>query len=118
MNKAIWENWTNLVLGIWLFITPWMFTTSLSADVTMRASWNFWIIGASIAVAAGLALQDIKPWEEWVSLALGVWMFISPWVFAYATDTNLLWNSLIAGAAVAVFSGISIPIAQRLQHQR
>lgn len=118
MNNAKWENWTNLALGIWLLFTPRFFTNSLATDVTMRMNLNFWIVGAAIAVSAGLALRNLKPWEEWANLILGGWMIISPWVFGYTIERGLLWNSLLIGAVVATLSGIAIPIAQKLQHQK
>jgi len=77
--------------------------------------WNFWIVGAIVFVSAAFALQDIKPWEEWTNLLAGLWLIISPWMFGYANQSNLLWNSLIVGLAVSVFSGMALPIAQRRQ---
>ncbi|MCK6599088.1 MAG: SPW repeat protein [Bdellovibrionaceae bacterium] len=115
MNKATWENWTNLIIGVWFFVTPWFVMNSLTPELASIANWNFWIVGLVIAISAGLALQDLKPWEEWVNLILGVWMMLSPWALGFSIDKNLLMNSVIAGAVVVVFSGISIPTAQRIQ---
>lgn len=118
MDNAKWENWTNLVIGIIFFLTPWLISNNLATDVADRVSWNSWVVGAAVAISAGFALQDLKPWEEWVNLALGVWMILSPWIFNYSKESGLLWSSLAFGAIVTALSGISIPIAQRLQHDR
>ena len=36
-----WEEWVNFVLGIWLFIAPWV----LSFSGLAKASWDHWIVG-------------------------------------------------------------------------
>jgi len=115
--NAQWENWLNLILGVWLFISPWVLLSSLSPSATALAHWNFWIVGAVIAISSGLALQNLKPWEEWVNLVLGAWLIISPWVFGYAADVSLFWNSMLVGLAVAVFAVFALPVAQRITHQ-
>jgi hypothetical protein len=119
MNKADWENWITLVLGIWLFFVPWTIPTeALAASVVSLASWNFWIVGAVIAVSAGMALDELKPWEEWVNLALGLWLVICPWVIGFTPAKGLMLNALIVGAGVMVFSGIALPVAQRNVQQK
>ncbi len=116
-KKAEWENWFNLALGIWLFMTPWLMPHNLSSEIAMTMNWNFWIVGAIVAITAGLALRDLQPWEEWVNLALGIYVFLSPVFFGYAEERGLMLNSVVVGLAIAVFAGLAIPIAQKLQRQ-
>lgn len=118
MKNAEWENWVNLILGVWLFFSPWILPHSALSVGSSAADWNFWIIGAIVAVSSALALQDIKPWEEWLNLVLGVWLFISPFVLGFARQANLLWNALIVGVIVVVLSAVAIPIAQKRVHVR
>jgi hypothetical protein len=49
-------------------------------------------------------------WQEWVNLALGVWIFIAPWVLGFATGGYVAaaWDHWIIGALVFIFSGITI----------
>ncbi len=110
MKKAQWENWLSLVLGVWFFILPWTASSSL---LTTAASWNAWVAGAGIVVSAIFALRELKPWEEWVNIALGVWVMISPWTFDYAKDATLLWNSLVVGIGVSVLSALALQIARK-----
>ena len=37
---------------------------------------------------------------NWVYLILGLWTFISPWVFKYTDNTGGMWSSLIVGLVV------------------
>lgn len=49
---AEWEDWINLVFGIWLFFSPWLFGYFHSAG----AAWNSWIVGILIA---GIAIWGV-----------------------------------------------------------
>jgi hypothetical protein len=42
-----------------------------------------------------------------LDVALGVWLFVSPWVFgAYSRPTG--WNAWIVGAAIAICAAIQL----------
>ena len=49
---AEWEDWINLVLGAWLFFSPWIFGYAHAA----AAAWNSWIVGVLIA---GIAIWGV-----------------------------------------------------------
>ncbi|MEI8028066.1 MAG: SPW repeat protein [Pseudomonadota bacterium] len=112
-KNANWENWLNLVMGAWVFIIPWSITHNMTSLSGSGAMWNFWVVGAVVFVSAAFALQDIKPWEEWTNLVAGVWLILSPVLFGYASQSSLLWNSVGFGLAIAVLSGLALPIAQK-----
>ena len=42
-----------------------------------------------------------------LDIALGLWLFISPWVFGVNSHYNA-WNSWIVGGAIAVFALIHL----------
>lgn len=116
MKKANWQNWTNIVLGVWCFITPWIVTNKMSHEGAKMMSWNAWIVGAAIVVVAWAALLELKPWEEWMNLVLGIWLIVTPWIFGFVQDRTSLWNSVLTGFAVAVISGLALPTAQKASH--
>lgn len=113
MKSAKWENWLNLILGSWLVLTPWIFGAEYTEAPTAAMDWNVWLIGLAVIVFAGMALQELKAWEEWVNLALGMWLFLSPWIFGYVDKAGMFWNSLIVGGAIAVFSGFALPLTRK-----
>lgn len=117
MKKVSWQNWTTLVLGIWVFLTPWLISHHMAINLENSVNWNAWVVGGIVAVSAGMALQELEPWEEWVNLVVGVWFVLSPWIFGYAGESTLMWNSVIVGAVIAVLSAISIPVARELKQQ-
>ncbi len=96
-----WQDWVSLVLGIWLFFSPWI----LSFYSTMPAmSWNFFIVGAAFFVFGAFGLNQRSLWEEWVNLVLGIWMIVSPWVLQYAGNVTPRDDAIVIGIIVAVMS--------------
>lgn len=96
-TRQRWQDWLNLFLGLLLFFTP-MFAVG---HVMAAASWNGYLFGSIIAVLSGVALFQPEVWEEWVNLALGLWLFIAPFIFGYASGGMLMWVSVIAGILIA-----------------
>lgn len=46
-----------------------------------------------------------KRWQNWVMLALGLWLFLSPWILGYAEEpAGAAWNAYLLGAATVLFS--------------
>lgn len=113
-----WQDWSNLLLGLWVFVSPWVLqhtmTTGAAAAgaVTSAAMWSFYISGIAIAILAAAALLAFQTWEEWVNLALGSWLFVSPWVLGFSTSTLLMWNAVIAGALIVLLAGWGMSPAQ------
>ncbi|MBX3039799.1 MAG: SPW repeat protein [Bdellovibrionaceae bacterium] len=108
------DNWLMAVLGIWMFITPWVFSDTAFFAGTGVAT-NFWIVGGSVVVLSLFALQKLQAWEEGINLILGIWMFLSPWVLGFSSSRPLLWNALISGVLVAALAGAALPEARRAE---
>jgi hypothetical protein len=101
-----WQDVGNLVLGVWLFLSPWILGF---ADVALAAP-NAWLFGVIVAILAVLAIFAYQKWEEWLNAAIGVWVFISPWVLGAAANANALWNSLIVGALLVILALWSVSL--------
>lgn len=95
-----WEDWLNLALGVWLFISPWFLGYSENAV----AAWNAYIVGAAFAIVALIALAKPERWEQWINVAIGAWAVISPWVLGFAAVAAATWNAVIVGVVVLVIS--------------
>src|SRR5215831_8518266 len=80
-----WQDWLNLLLGAWLFISPWVLgfaqtQAAAGAGATHSlAAPNAWIFGVIVVLLSIAALARTQPWEEWLNLIAGIWLFISPW---------------------------------------
>lgn len=108
------ENWTNaklcdaanLVLGVVLLVSPWIF------GFTGAAAENANVAGIAIAVLAVAALAAFAVWEEWLNLIVGLWTLASPWILGFQGTTAMTVHVLI-GVAVAVLAAIEIWIASQ-----
>jgi SPW repeat len=100
MSIKHWQDPINLILGIWMIVSPWVLRYSTDANPT----WNAVILGILIGVAALFALYRVMAWEEWGSVVLGVWLVISPWVLGFSANTNAMSNAIVVGIIVAVLA--------------
>ena len=99
-RNARWQNVANFVLGAWLFISPWVLGFSDAGKVATNA----WIFGIIIALLALSAIFAYQRWEEWLTAAIGVWVFISPWVLGAVSNARILWSSLVVGALLVILA--------------
>jgi len=95
-----WQDQLILLLGLWLFLTPWIYTYPFPSP----QAWNAFVAGAVMAILAAFELYKTYFWAVVVNLLLGIWVAISPWVMKVAGDRELLWNELIVGIAVIVLA--------------
>jgi hypothetical protein len=110
--EGVMENWNwtnarlcdvaNLVLGAFLFFSPWMFGFDAG-----KVSQNAHIAGIVIAVLAIAALAAFAVWEEWLNLIVGLWTLVSPWVLGFQ-GTTAMTVCVIIGAAVAILAAIEL----------
>ena len=77
-----WEDWTSWGLGIWLVLSPW----ALFFDPEPRAMENAVAVGALIIIVEIVELSIFRDWEEWINVALGAWLAISPWALGIANS--------------------------------
>ncbi len=101
-----WQDWVSLVLGVLLFISPWVF-----AAATGASGWDPWIVGIIGVILALIALGALAATTavEVISVILGVWLFISPWVLGFATThTGEAWVAWILGVLFVIVNGWSL----------
>ena len=98
----------NLILGAWLFVTPWIFGFAGSI-----AGWNAWICGGLIALVAIAALLAFTEWEEWANLLLGLWAIVAPWNLGFDGNKAALTNHVVVGIVVAVLAAIELWLTYR-----
>ncbi|HVX79149.1 MAG TPA: SPW repeat protein [Bradyrhizobium sp.] len=104
------ENWSNaklcdvanLILGAFLFFSPWIFGFEAG-----KASQNANIAGVIIVILAIAALAAFAVWEEWLNLIVGLWTLVAPWVLGFQ-GTPAMTVHVIVGIAVAVLAAIEL----------
>lgn len=116
--RSRWVDWCNLVLGAWLFVSPWVLHTTSGTGNTASPG-DFWWVGAAIFIVALWAiLTPMARWTEWINAILAVWLFISPWVLGFADVPRAAWDAWIVGIVVFVLALSAFAVARRTPLRR
>ena len=91
-----WEDWCDWGLGIWLMLSPWVLLFEYDTPATRNAV----IVGFLVVCAEALTLSMFQVWEEWVNVALGAWLVISPWLVGVTNDAAKA-NFIVTGLMIA-----------------
>jgi hypothetical protein len=94
-----WEDWASWAFGIWLCISPW----ALEFDLAPVPTRNAVIVGFLIILAEVVTLSVFRPWEEWINVALGAWLVVSPWVLGITAPAATA-DFVIVGALVVALA--------------
>jgi SPW repeat len=95
-----WEDWASWLIGFWLLLSPWI----LHFEDQTGAMQNAVIVGFVLILAEVVTLSAFQVWEEWINVALGAWLVISPWVLrgvAAAPTADFLAVGLLVIALAA-----------------
>jgi hypothetical protein len=78
-----WEDWCSWLLGFWLCISPWVLQFDLEPTATRTAV----ITGILLVFVERMTLYFYRTWEEWISVIIGAWLVVSPWVLSISVLT-------------------------------
>ncbi|QGK72385.1 hypothetical protein GIY23_17955 [Allosaccharopolyspora coralli] len=101
-----WQDWAAVALGVYLMLATLWTTTTGSALSTML------VLGALLVVAAvwSLAMPGSMA-SEYAHMAIGVLLFISPWVLGYSALAGAAWTSWVVGILAVIAGGAALPEA-------
>ena len=121
-----WQDRSNLVLAVWLFISPWVLQfgaaeppapgapgSAEASAAAANATWNAWILGILVFLAAVSAIGWMEFWQERINLILGLWIFIAPWVLGFVPLGAASWDHWIVGALIFLISICNLATARR-----
>jgi len=96
-----WQDRAGLVLGILLFLAPWV----VGFAGVAAAAWSAWVIGVATVVFFAIALGKPQQWEEWVNLVLAVVLLLAPFALGFTGVAGAAWTHwilaiLIGGDAI------------------
>ncbi len=100
-----WQDWIDMVLGLWLAASPWILDF---ADSDPGATRNALIVGIVIAVLSALTFLAYHIVEEWIDVVLGIWLIVAPWALSATGNMTVVADFLIVGGVVLVLSGYEI----------
>ena len=103
-----WQDWLNLLLGIWICVSPWAlnFTDNPAATRTAVA------VGFLIIVCEVFTFWALRLVEEWINVLLGGWLLISAWLLDVSASIARV-DFIASGAAVILLAMYEIWDARR-----
>jgi hypothetical protein len=104
MNRRHWQDWTNLLLGVWMLVAPWVIGRDAGGAVLV----NYYVVGFAVIAFAIAALSAFRIWEEWVNFVLGTWLLVSPWFLGISASSAIGLNALLIGIFVIVCAGSAL----------
>lgn len=110
MGTMRWQDWFELALGVWLGVSPW----ALGFTDVGAAHWNAVIAGVAIILYAIVELGVPKAWEEWVSIAIGVWLILSPFALGFYSHAVASWNTVVVGILIVVFAAWAMALDKEI----
>lgn len=106
---ARWQDWAALVAGVVAVLSVFVVSASTAAV------WSLVVLGVLIVASSLWSLtQPGVVATEWVHAALGLLLFLAPFVLMYmGTSMGAAWVSWIAGAVTVVVGLWAVPISSR-----
>jgi hypothetical protein len=91
----------NVVLGIWLIASPWVFNFGGRAPVLNSVS-----VGALIAMLGVVRLAALheSAGMSSINLLLGFWTIVAPWASGYVANKGAVANNIMVGVFVIAFA--------------
>ena len=93
-----WQDQVILLLGIWLFISPFV----LGYPSGSPPAINAFIAGAVVAILAAFDLYKTYVWAVLLNIVIGAWVAVSPWMVRVVQDRPMTTSLLVVGIATIV----------------
>jgi hypothetical protein len=97
-----WRKWAAVLLGVYLFATPWAFGASGHA----ASPANAWVVGVCLVVTTWrVPIVSGPQTAEVIKAGLGAWLLASPFVLGFAGAWPA-WNAWIVGVLTIAFADV------------
>jgi hypothetical protein len=98
-----WQDWANLLLGLWLAASPWMLGFAEKLPATMNAAF----LGFILAVFSLVQMDRSESAKGWINLVLGLWLVFAPFTLGFGALFEAAVSSMVIGVLVAAFGAWS-----------
>lgn len=102
MERMHFQDGITLVAGVVLIAAP--FVLAITPPEGMGLALliaNFVASGAAAVILGAAALFYFRKWEEWLDIALGVWLVASPWMLGFTYSQSAMWTAIACGIVIA-----------------
>ncbi len=97
MRTQRWQDWTIVLLGAWLVVSPFIGIGAISD----AAAINSYLIGTAVVLFSFAAIAGPELWKEYTNMTLGLWLIAAPFVLGFASQPGPMGNQIIVGLLVA-----------------
>jgi SPW repeat len=94
-----------LALAGFAFASPWLFGYAGEA-----ARIDLWASSAVVAAFSVAAIMAFAEWQEWLTLLLGIWLAVAPWLLGFA-HSRAMHTCVGAGSAIAYLAAFQLWLA-------
>ncbi|MDR3467422.1 MAG: SPW repeat protein [Xanthobacteraceae bacterium] len=88
--------------GLFLLVAPWLF-----GFVSRSGRLDTELTGLALTALAIAAIVLFAEWEEWLQLALGLWLIAAPWALGLA-HTSFMHVSVTIGVIVTYLAALEL----------
>jgi uncharacterized membrane protein HdeD (DUF308 family) len=107
-----WEDWTSIVAGIVLFVTPFLF----NGTAITSAAWTAYVGGVLLVLVGAYNLtRSSDRAGEWVEGLIGVLLILSPFVLGFTAASTMAWSAWIIGIVAVLLAGAVLFVESRDQ---
>ncbi|MUL47454.1 hypothetical protein FZI85_12935 [Mycobacterium sp. CBMA293] len=102
-----------LMTAVYVALSPWI----VNFYAMPRLTFNALIVGGTVSLLAmffGCAL-DRSHGMTWTLPFFGVWLVISPWIFASGPTTGMIWSHVLSGAVIIVLGLCAAYLGMRVR---
>ena len=108
MREPRWQNWLGLVLGLYIFITPWLAPYILPfATASMMVYATGTTIGLAAVCVSILGILDPRVWIDWSKFWLGLALLAAPWVLGFSGLIVFTSSFVSAAMLLIIVSGLA-----------
>nr|WP_077489300.1 SPW repeat protein [Sinomonas mesophila] len=108
-----WEDYVAIAAGLYTALSV-MWTVQSASSTTLMLVFGVLLIVTGVL---NLAMPG-TPWLEYAQAAVGVLLFVSPWMGMYTSQMGASWTSWIAGLVAAGVTAAAIKPAMDARHHR
>lgn len=98
LSSKRWQDQVILLIGVWLFASPWVF----GYDSSSASATNAYATGLVMAVLAVFDLYKTYMWAVLLNVVVGIWTAVSPWLIEITYDRAMTASLLLSGMATVV----------------
>lgn len=105
MGKRHWQDRVTILIGIWIFLTPWVLPYLFPEQaLTGRAAWAHHLVGGIFVALSLSAIVTRQDWQEWANCLAALCLIVSPWILNFTNATMLSLNAVLLGLIVLMLS--------------